>query len=95
MNPTTDQPTIKDLPDELQPCDHMVNLISRRSDDSLAGPAKWYTDFHVMTCPSCRVALKGLRELHRQVDDLASQPLVPPLKLSDENWRHIEEAIEK
>ena len=57
----------QDLPDDLQPCSHMTNLVSRRSDDTLTGPAKWYTDFHVMTCPSCKAALKGLRVLRSEV----------------------------
>jgi hypothetical protein len=84
---------IDQLPDELQPCGHMVNLISQRSDDSLKGPARWYTDFHVMTCPSCRVALKGLRELHQHVEGLAAQPPAENLKLKDESWQEIDQAI--
>ena len=81
-------------PDELQPCGHMVNLISQRSDDSLKGPAKWYTDFHVMTCPQCRTALSGLKDLHRQVQELASAPADPSLRLPDEQWQHIEGTLE-
>jgi hypothetical protein len=85
--------TCTDLPDELQPCGHMVNLVSRRSDESLAGPAKWYTDFHVLTCPHCRAALKGLRQLRAEVTELASTPVPEELKLGEDEWKKIEATI--
>ena len=84
-----------ELPEELQPCHHMVSLVSRRADDTLTGPGKWYTDFHVMTCPHCRVALKGLRDLKAEVTDLAAAPADPELKLSDEQWKATEEEIQR
>ncbi len=75
---------------ELCPCTHMTNLISRRSDGSLSGPAKWYTDFHVMTCPQCKAALKGLRELNEQVHEMSSELEASDLRLDDEAWTKIE-----
>jgi hypothetical protein len=89
-----EQTTTADMPVELRPCGHMVNLISRRSDDSLGGPAKWYTDFHVMTCPHCRTALQGLRQLHREIGVLATIPVDPSLKLDESDWKKIECSIE-
>jgi hypothetical protein len=68
----------------------MTNLISRRSDGSLSGPAKWYTDFHVMTCPQCKAALKGLREVNEQVKELSSEEPGADLKLGDDAWKKIE-----
>jgi hypothetical protein len=71
----------------------MVNLISQRSDNSLSGPAKWYTDFHVMTCPHCRTALKGLRLLNREVQKLATSLPGVEAKLTEADWHRIDEAI--
>lgn len=88
MTPSTSR--ADNVPVELHPCEHMVNLISRRSDDTLVGPAKWYTDFHVLTCPNCKGALKGLRELRAE---LAIQiELIPKdrPRLGPEEWKSIE-----
>ncbi len=90
---TENRITCADLPDKLQPCPHMVNLVSQRSDESLAGPAKWYTDFHVLTCPHCRTALKGLRQLRQEVSQLAATRAQEDLKLPQEKWNEIEQAI--
>ncbi|HWD41714.1 MAG TPA: hypothetical protein VG944_22925 [Fimbriimonas sp.] len=82
-------PPIADLPEELHPCKHMETLVSRRSDGTLAGPAKWYTDFHILTCVNCRTALKGLRALHQEIRDL-KQSAKEGLRLSKEEWDLIE-----
>jgi hypothetical protein len=82
-----------DLPDELKPCGHMVDLVSRRSDGSLSGPAKWYTDFHVMTCPHCRSALHGLKELRSDVAELAVRSAGKELHLGEAEWERIDTAI--
>ena len=81
---------VDSLVEELKPCGHMVSLVSRRSDESLRGPAKWYTDFHLLTCPQCREALEGLRRLHSQVSELAATPMGGTVRLSDEEWKYVE-----
>jgi hypothetical protein len=81
---------VDSLVEELKPCGHMVSLISRRSDESLSGPAKWYTDFHLLTCPQCREALEGLRRLHLQVSELAATPFAATFRLSAEDWKYVE-----
>jgi glutaredoxin len=88
---TQNSTSIQDLPDELKPCDHMVNLVSRRSDGTLVGPAKWYTDFHVMTCPHCRAAVKGLQELRAEVAAQVIQTPKDRPRLKDEEWKAVEE----
>jgi hypothetical protein len=76
------------LPDELCPCEHMTNLISRRSDGSLSGPAKWYTDFHVMTCRQCKTALQGLQQMNEQVKQMKSGSQAEAL--SEADWKEVE-----
>jgi threonine synthase len=85
---TQNSTSIQDLPDELKPCDHMVNLVSRRSDGTLVGPAKWYTDFHVMTCPHCRAAVKGLQELRHK----SSKPQKTVLALKTRSGKRLKRA---
>lgn len=87
--------TTSDASSELQPCHHMVDLVSRRSDGSLSGPAKWYTDFHVLTCPQCRHALQGLRQLRSEVAELAASPAPEGLRLDEGEWRRIESSLKE
>jgi hypothetical protein len=92
---SSDNKAINQLPDELQPCHHMTNLVSQRSEDSLSGPAKWYTDFHVMTCPSCKAALSGLRELRTEVACQIQETRTDRPRLSEEEWHEVEEGWTK
>jgi len=86
----------EELPEELQPCGHMAHLVSRRSDDSLTGPSKWYTDFHVMTCPHCKQALQGLRELRSEVKHLSeAEAAIGDPHLSSDQWKKVEEEWDK
>jgi hypothetical protein len=73
---------------EICPCEHMTNLVSRRSDNTLGGPAKWYTDFHVATCPKCKKALEGLRQVNAQLKEMSS--VDADLKLDEKDWKSIE-----
>jgi uncharacterized protein YbaR (Trm112 family) len=79
--------------DGLTPCGHMVDLVSRRSDDTLAGPAKWYTDFHILTCPQCKSALKGLRELRVEVANQVRLIPTDKPRLNSSDWKVVEEAL--
>lgn len=58
----------------IEPCHHMRDLVSSLSDDSLKGPARWYTQFHVASCPKCKTALKALRVLHDRLGVLGEEP---------------------
>src|SRR5947209_2900720 len=44
----------------IQPCHPMEMLVSCLCDDTLSGPARWYTRFHIFHCSKCRMALKAL-----------------------------------
>jgi len=77
-------------PKEICPCTHMTNLISRRSDGSLKGLPKLYTDFHVMTCPQCKTALEGMRQVNEQVKQMAADEPKQGSKLDEEHWKEIE-----
>jgi uncharacterized protein YbaR (Trm112 family) len=83
------------VPNELHPCEHMVNLVSRRSDETLAGPAKWYTDLHVLTCPDCKAALKGLRELRVEVAAQVSATPQDRPRLPADDWKRVEGSWER
>ena len=51
--------------DELpRPCPHMRELLSRLSDDTLGGIARWFAENHIKGCPRCADALVSLRVLH-------------------------------
>jgi hypothetical protein len=75
--------------EQLCPCHHMTTLISRRSDGTLTGPAKWYTDFHVRTCPQCQSALKGLRQVNAKVKKLSSDTPDSKMKLGEKEWKQV------
>ena len=83
------------VPPELHPCEHMITLVSRRSDDSLRGPAKWYTDFHVMTCTNCREALAGLRALRLEIKSIEGETVHATLKLSDQRWQQVRDQMQQ
>ena len=85
----------KNLPDKIDPCEHMVTLVSRRSDESLKGVGKIYTDFHMLTCSRCREALRLLRGLRTEVKQLDQESTVLSPRLSDERWKQIREQIDK
>ena len=55
--------TKPDADPRIHPCEHMVDKVSSFADGSLRGLARWYTRFHVITCPRCRKALEALRAL--------------------------------
>ena len=80
--------TTDHLPDKLEPCKHMTNLVSSRSDETLHGPAKWYTDLHMLTCPHCRAAFKGMRQVREQVKEMAEQEQVEE-RLSEPEWDNV------
>ena len=58
----------------IEPCPHMRVLVSSLSDGTLKGPARWYTRFHVVTCPKCKAALKALQALHGRLEVLGKEP---------------------
>lgn len=82
------------LDEPIDPCHHMKVLLSRLSDDTLKGLAKWYTEFHAAGCPKCRTAVEALRRLPAHVRYLAQEELErqPEPTLSRERWIQIEEA---
>ena len=49
--------------EDAQPCPHMKGLLSRLSDGTLGGLARWYTEQHVKGCPGCAAGLSALRGL--------------------------------
>jgi len=83
-----------DAPAELHPCEHMVTLVSRCSDDTLKGPAKWYTEFHVRTCANCREALRGLRAMRIEIQSINERSHSTPVKLSDHRWQQFHESLQ-
>ncbi|HLK56311.1 MAG TPA: hypothetical protein VKU00_07090 [Chthonomonadaceae bacterium] len=54
----------------IRPCHHMETQVSGMCDDTLSGPARWYTRFHLLTCSRCRKALKALRALRERLGRL-------------------------
>ena len=59
-----------ELPRLLEPCEHMENWVNGLADESLKGPARWYTRFHIRTCSKCRAALAGLKDVHDRLRGL-------------------------
>ena len=58
---------------EIQPCHHMETRLSCLCDDTLSGPARWYTRFHILHCSKCRAVLKALRALRVALSDLGNR----------------------
>src|SRR5579859_2203022 len=81
---------------KIQPCHHMETLISCLSDDTLSGPARWYTRFHILHCSKCRVALEALRALRDRLSGLRnpiSGSVIPVL--TDERRVALEQAMDE
>jgi len=76
----------------IEPCHHMRDLVSSLSDDSLKGPARWYTQFHVAGCPRCKQALKALRVLH---DRLATLGQEESARLSPDRQKAVKAACDE
>jgi len=67
----------------INPCEHMVEKVSAFADGSLRGLARWYTRFHVKTCPRCRKALDALRALRDRLLRLSRPSPAHTALLSD------------
>jgi hypothetical protein len=79
----------------IEPCEHMEHMVNGLSDDSIHGPAKWYTQWHVAICPKCNAALKGLREVREQVQTLRDeQPEGVVQTLTEERRAAVDSAME-
>ena len=63
--------------EDAQPCPHMKGLLSRLSDGTLGGLARWYTEQHVKGCPGCEAGLSALRGLRDRLRALAGVAPVP------------------
>jgi hypothetical protein len=57
---------------KIEPCHHMQTYVSALSDDTLSGPARWYTKLHILHCARCRAALQVLRALRERLRNLGS-----------------------
>lgn len=79
-----------------EPCHHMTNLVSAYSDDTLKGPARWYTQFHVATCPKCRAALHELQQLKEHLHQLDAEERLPSAScLSTDRQEKLVSALEQ
>lgn len=79
----------------IDPCQHMENWVNGLADDSLHGPAKLYTQWHVAICPKCNAALKGLRQVREQVQTLRDeQPEGASTTLTDDRRAAVDSAIQ-
>ena len=67
-----------ELPRTLEPCEHMENWVNGLADDTLKGPARLYTKFHITTCSKCRNALAGLKDVHDRLNELEHAPETDP-----------------
>jgi hypothetical protein len=81
---------------KIQPCHHMETLVSCLSDNSLSGPARWYTRFHVLYCSKCRMALKALRALRDRLSDLGNkESSIGVSALTGERRTALEQALDE
>lgn len=79
-----------------EPCHHMTNMVSALSDDTLKGPARWYTQFHVATCPKCRTALRELQQLNEHLHHLQANDDTPvPFALTVERQEEVASALDR
>lgn len=60
----------------IQPCPQMRILLSRLSDGTLAGLARWYAEQHTARCEHCSQALKALLALRTQLRQMGV-PTIP------------------
>ena len=64
-------------------------------DGSLRGPARWYTQLHVLHCTQCRAAAKNLRIVIARVSALRDDELDSDGRLSADRREEIERALDK
>ena len=80
---------------DVRPCKHMEEMVSGFVDGSLRGPARWYTQLHVLHCTQCRAAAKNLRVVIGQVSTLRSDGSEGDGRLSAGRREEIERAMDK
>src|SRR5689334_6216458 len=90
---STDSGTDIAVEQDVRPCKHMEEMVSGFVDGSLRGPARWYTQLHVMHCTQCRAAEKNLRVVIRQVAGLREETSGPSMPA--ERREEIERELDK
>jgi hypothetical protein len=78
-------------PANVKPCRHMQTLVSAWVDGKLTGLARWYTAWHVKSCPQCQASLPFLRTLHFRLSALGKDA-DPKSQLSEQRWEAVEAA---
>lgn len=66
-------------PQDTKPCPHMREWVSAWADGALSGPARWYTQWHVASCPQCRKGLQSLSFVRDRLRALEAERAAPPL----------------
>ena len=79
----------------IHPCHHMVGLVNGMADDTLTGPGRWYTRFHLMTCPNCAVAVKELRGMRERLGELKTKETDREPALTADRKRGLEMALDR
>ena len=78
----------------IEPCEHMKEYVSALSDDTLRGPARWYTQLHASYCTKCGTALKSLRHLRARLNRLRRENADREAALTQERHQAVQKAME-
>ena len=78
----------------IEPCEHMKENISALSDDTLRGPARWFTSLHASYCPKCRPALKSLRHIRARLGRMRREDAARDAALTEERREAVQKAME-
>ena len=80
---------------DVRPCKHMEQMVSGYADGSLKGPARWYTQFHVMHCSQCRAAAKNLESVIVRVSELRDAGPGADTRLPADRRAEIDRALDE
>ena len=80
---------------DVRPCKHMEGMVNGLADDTLHGPARWYTEFHALHCTQCRAAVKNLRVVIGKVKDLRDDGTANAERLPADRRAKLDHALDE
>ena len=95
MTTQSDPGTVLTAEQDVRPCKHMEGMVNGLADGSLHGPARWYTQLHVMHCAHCKAAVKNLRVVIGKVSALRQDGMASPERLPTDRRVALERAMDE